>query len=420
MKALFLAASSEAWGETLIGLSLARKARYAGVESRFVIDPHTQLLLADSGFAYEVLDPGNAEAAERLIDAAVRDFAPDAIVLSDYFMYVRLADIREGFDPWFIDRYKRPIVPIDFWELDAGSEEGDIFGGRGQSIFEERGRLTELCPRLRPVPPCHISQSSGRALAFSVCDEDARPSPSATNRIRKELGVPSDGRLILLTMPKWQLERFGDPDGDRVADLVPALLGHYLRQLPEGTHFGLVGEVPPRLALPHERTHLLPPCAPRRFDDLVASADLFISLNIPSTTLARSVMSDVPSVVVINSYGFRDTHERDRVLDALDAGPFVRTWSERCTPLYPFRLWPLGCYKFLEPLLAHNSYSTTFAQAELLDEPGTVLLVKRLLYDAQTQAALQEARAAYRAELSKLPDAGETLVQAVAQGHVRV
>src|SRR5262249_26716660 len=99
MKALFLALSSAGYGETLIGLSLARQLASINNSVHFVIDTISQPLLQESGFPFTVLDAQMGPLAGVLVNDAITEFGPDVIVLSDYFTYCGVFAKRFNLDP---------------------------------------------------------------------------------------------------------------------------------------------------------------------------------------------------------------------------------------------------------------------------------------------------------------------------------
>ncbi len=410
MKALFFAMAMGSFGETLIGESLARQVASRGVESQFVIEPISEKLLADSGFVYHVLHPEMGPLAQSAVDGIVGEFGPDVLVLSDYFLFSEVFKYRFGLDPWFIDRYRLPILPIDIWEWESTSFEMDFFA---DFRYQVSRRIERLGTRLRPAPLCHLHANGDDALVFKLLEGEERVSNRMKQDLRKTFGIPGDCRVVLLTASRWQLRDMDDDDGNRVARFVPELVSHYLGQLPQQTHFVVAGEPPPGLALPEERTHFVPPCAPARFNLLVGSVDLFVTLNISATTLVRATLADVPGIVLMNSHSFKTPAEREDVLTAVNASRFVRSWAQRLGRIYPFRVWPIGFHELMEPMLRDNEYTTAIAQAELLDEDSCLDLMRCLLFDETTRSELAEARNAYCDRLAALEDTGSLFARAV-------
>jgi hypothetical protein len=398
-------------GETLIGLTLARQLREYGVESQFVIESRSEMLFADGGFRATTLEPKMGALAMLLVDEVVRNFRPDCIILADYLTYCGAFKTRYGMERWFIDRYELPILPIDIWEWDSTELEVDMFVGQRMVIDS---RIRELPAHLRPVPLCH-PDANGVGMPFCLAEGDERVSLRTRRHLRTSLGLGDGEVLVMLAHARWQLPTGVDKPGHALARAVPELLVHYLRQLPDTVHFVIVGERIPELAsLPQDRCHVLPPCRPSRFNVLVGSVDLLLTLNIGATTLARATLAGVPGLVLVNSASVSSAVELHEHLDRLGAtSPWLRAWAERSLPFYPFRMWPLGFHEFLEPVLTSNPYLETFKRAELLDEATVLATLNALLFDREVRDRLAAEREAYVNLLAQLPDSHDVVERAL-------
>jgi hypothetical protein len=385
MRLLFLALSQHGYGETVIGMSLARQLLPLGVESHFVVEATAEPVVSHGGFGYTVLSESMGPLAGRVLDDVVAEFKPDALVLADYLIFSRAMRTIFLLDPWYIDRYRLPVLPIDIWALDGQHLEMD-FGG--QETIRLDPRIRELTAQLRPVPLTHPEpDGDGRVFPFRLSDADGRVSRRTRGHLHNTLGIPRGHRLAMITFAGWQ--RSPDPRYDerihRVARRVPELLAHYLCALPPTTHCMVIGGMPDAFrALP---------------------ADLLISLNTASTAVAEAILADVPAVVLSNRFTVTDEPPEK-------ASEFVRTWLAGIGPLYPFRIWPLGYHRFLEPLLAGNPYADTLATAELLDEDGVMTVLEAALYDRATRDSYARARAAYHRTVAALPGTCETFTRA--------
>jgi hypothetical protein len=420
MRLLFLALSQHGYGETVIGMSLARQLIPLGVESHFVVEATAAPVISHGGFGYTVLSESMGPLAGQVLDDVVAEFKPDALVLADYLIFSRAMRSIFLLDPWYIDRYRLPVLPIDIWALDGRTLEMD-FGG--QETIRLDPRIGQLTGHLRPVPLTHPQPAGdGRVFPFRLSDADGRVSRRTRGHLHTTLGIPRGHRLALITFAGWQ--HSPDPRYDerfhRIARRVPELLAHYLGALPPTTHFMVIGGMPDAFrALPADRLITLPACMPKRFAVLTGAADLIISLNAASTAVADAILADIPAVVLSNRFsvsgspsdpGAEGDPETPAGLEKMSE--FVRTWLARSGPLYPFRIWPLGYHRFLEPLLAGNPYADTLATAELLDEDGVMTVLEAALYDRATRDAYARARAGYHRTVAALPGTCETFTRA--------
>ena len=412
MNLMFFALSTAGYGETVIGLSLARQLEPLGVRSHFVISPVSEQVLRRSGIPFTTIEPRMGRLVRLLLDEEVAQFKPDAIVLSDYYTYTGVFRERFGLDSWFIEEYGVPILPIDIWEWDKTSCAVDMF----EEDRPTDKRILDMDVLLRPVPLAH-PERAGRAYPFRLWEGTERVTRRTKRHLYETFGLRPRDRLVLLTIAPWQHmpeDKYLSSIGTHVLRGVPRLLAHYLAQLPDTTHFLIIGEAPPELAaLPAGRVHALPPCSPARFTTMLGAADLVLSLNIGATTLGRAVLSDIPAVVLTNGFAVPDASAIGAVEARLGGlTPAVRSWLDGMLPLHQMRMWPLGFYDFLAPILSGNPYTGAFTDLELLDEPAVVRGIERALYDTATRDRLAAARAAYLSILDTQVDTRAVFAEA--------
>ena len=416
MKALFLALSPHGFGETLIGLALADQLASLGVTSQFIVEESGRTILAGRGHEFDVLEPGMGKLAGLIVDDVVQRFRPDLIILADYFTYCTIS-VRYQLDPWFIDRYGIPVVPIDIWEWGGTDFVVDI---AGDHVYRASERFRSSPASLRPVPLAHLEPGDGgHAHPFRVAAGEEPLSARARSRLRSSLGVGERDRLVLLATARWQVtgEAAYSQAASSVASGVPRMVTHYLEQLPARTHFLLIGEIPAAWSgLPAGRVHAAPPCPQQEFGAMLRAADAVLSLNIGGTTVWRAVMAGVPAMVLGNRYRLRDVTDLDRA-DAVDGGftEFVRDAVTEVLPLHPFRMWPLGFHSFLRPMLTDNPYADAVAQAEVLDERTVVNDLTGLLFDTGYRATRLAVQDSYASKVLALPPTGEVFAAVAGQ-----
>ena len=411
MNILFLALSSAGYGETLIGLSLARSLRDQGHKTHFIIDCISSGILSGGEFPHTVLEPQMGPLITLLMDSVIAEFKPEVIVLADYFTYCGVFSKRYKVDPWFIEQYGIPIVPIDIWEWHESEFAIDVFVNKKMPVSR---KILSMEAALRPVPLCRLSTQRDSVFPFALQAGAAPVSSRTREHLRTALGVPKDAKLVMLASAKWQMPTLSDDNGNRLADAVPALLAHYLKRLPDSVHFVNVGERPAALSqLPQDRLHLIPSCAQTRFNVLLGSVDLFVTLNLGATTLTRAVMTGVQGLVIENSIagvGPRDLEPLDATLPLDD---FTRGWLAKTMPIYPFRMWPLGFHDFLEPMLTDNPYLGTFARVQLLDGSNICTTVERMLFERATIDRYKDAQHKYARMVAELDDGASCFSRAM-------
>jgi hypothetical protein len=194
-----------------------------------------------------------------------------------------------------------------------------------------------------------------------------------------------------------------------VVRLLHQLLGVYVDQLGPRVHLIHVGPQPyPLGGALGERYQWQSPVGRRQFEQLVVASDLLLTANVSATTIGWAIQIGVPVVVLENSRMLQSMED----VESLGSGPLSEAarhlWRE-ALPVYPFRLWPLGYYDFLQPLLAENDYCRAFETVELADEPGAVATCQKLLFDAAAGQALAARQRHYVERVEALPNAAEVI-----------
>ena len=356
--------------------------------------------------------------AKLLIDDFVRTVRPDAIVLAEYLNYTHVMSAHFRLNPWFIESYGVPVIPIDLWELERTGFAADLCGGRALAISPH---IKDMDCYLSPVPMARPVPDSRRAIPFRVAEPADLTGPVTSREdTRRELGLGPSDRLVMLVMSSWQLPDVGAAGRRQAASRVPELLAHYLRQLPDDARFLLTGAAPEwsRL-LPMARTLQLPPCSPSRFGELLRAADLMLSLNLSAFTMVRAVLSGTPVMLVTNQFSVTEPGQAGDVADQLGGmSDFARRWLAESVPLHPFRIWPMGFHGFLDSLLAGNPYLSAFTVAELLDEPAVLGGLRGLLYDQEERDRSRVRRADYLSEIAAVADGCTAFRQALSMAGV--
>jgi uncharacterized protein DUF6365 len=418
MRILVFGLSTVAFGDTLVGVGLTNQLRDAGIDAHYVITHATEALVKHHGYPYTLVDPGADHDVRGVIDRVVREFRPDAFVLAEYLNYWGTLVRGFGVDPWFLDEYQLPVLPIDVWEWENTSFRFDVCGREHER--EVSRRILDLPAHLRPVPVCHLGAgAAGRGFPYRILAPEEPLPAAARQAVRAGLGVREQDKLVMVPLAPWQQPARNDPGitemTHRLATRVPGLLASYLEQLPRSTHFLFIGHHVPEAfrALPADRLHILPLCPPERYDALLASADALLSLNATQVTMIRAMLRDIPALLITNRFAVPDAGAVDAVGQELGGfGPHVGSWLRDTAPIAPFRMWPKGLHAFMEPVLSDNPYTDAILHRELLDEDGVVTGLTALLHDPATRDRLAGRQAGYVSAIDALPPAPEVFESA--------
>lgn len=412
MRLLFMATLGQTLHEVTLGLDLAAQLKGAGIDAHFVVDRYNEGQLAAAGHPYTLVDTSMGPGVRDVVARAVRESRPDAIVLSDYMAHWLTHVVNYGIDPWFVDDFGLPVIPIDSVNLENTNLELELLG-RPTRVSD---RILTAPAHLLPVPANRPDATGGRGLPYRADRTLAPPAATARKELRRSLGVRDGERLLMLPVLPWQriMQTQAGPRTRELAVRVPRLVGQYLRRLPSRTRFLAVGPYLDGFALPEDRLHVEESYTAGRYASLLAASDAVLGLFLPSFALERAALVDVPGLFTVNTFDIDGEPGLRRLADAFGGlSPAVRSWLAGFPgPVPPFHMWPLQWNAVVSRLLEDNPLTTTALRTELFDEESVVTGLEAVLYDPGTRDRLAAARADYRDAIAKLPETAEVFLTA--------
>ncbi|WP_432994609.1 DUF6365 family protein [Dactylosporangium sp. CA-233914] len=390
MKVLFLAPSRLSRGDATIAADLARALPRSKFQVGFVAAAEAVSQLHDLGMPTLPLSGGTPAANLAIVDRIVAGFAPDCLVVADPFALqqsrtwsgLSVAGLRE--------RYGRPVAGIDRIGWQAAGYTADLYGGARVTLPS----LLDDCDLvIQPGPPHRIAGAAPVAL---------HPGGLRDGGPRSAGPADADGRpLVFLVNSPWEYRnRLRSLPVAQLIDALPRVLHSHLAALGRPLRVIHVGPRPWRFpAAEHVEYQHFGKMPYQMFQARLAAADLFLTTNALSQTLAQAVLGGVPALLLDNGETLR-----------ADGMP---GWLAACAPLlrtaHPFRVAPLGWHALLEPLLSGNPYAACFVTAGLFDRPAVLSALMSLLDDPPATEELKQRQQRYREQLSTLPALGDTL-----------
>ena len=388
---LFLAAPAAAFGEVATGLRIARELVAEGDRVVFLAGADVALLFEGTGIVHRPVD-AEIFSLERFVTRLIAAERCASLTLVDVTsVYLTLDPIGVELD--FLERLAIPVLALDFWNLQAAGPRWDF--GRDATPIPPAALAFER--RLLPVP---LARPDAGAGVFAALPEPAASAPRAD--LRAELGLGDEDRLVLWPTSRWQQPELQNwKHHARLARQVPVWVASVLARLGTRVHVLHVGpQASPAWEGWGRRYHFAGQVPAARLHGLLSAADLLLSFNTTATTSFAAIATGLPTVVVTNSR----SGPAEAILDAVpDASEALRAWLAGAAPLHAFRLWPLGLFEFLAPVLEDNPFAETFRGVELLDEGALTETVQALLFDEQAAAAERDRQARYRERVRALP-----------------
>lgn len=412
---LLVALHERSWGRAEMAVRVAQELRSVGDEVRFLL--HTSLLPLVDGAGFDAQPVSDhMEGLVRLtLDTLVQQVQPQSVIYFDYFNtcnYLLGLGIK---DTGFLLDYPCTIASLDTWDAALTGTRVDLFGepegslalGDSKTRAEEFNRIAH---RLIPVPIAPCDPKPGRFACLPALTPGLQPaSRKSHDPWRRRLRIPERHRCVLFCSSEWQQIRGAHQGARRVVQLLSRLLGIYLDQLGAEVHLVHVGphDYPLEEVL-GQRYHWVPPQERAEFEKLVATSDLLLNTNVSATTLAWAIQMGVPVVVLQNSRMLRDMETVQLLAQGRLSDSARRLWS-KALPVYPFRLWPLGYYAFLQPLLENNAYTQAFETVEIVEECAVVSTCQALLFEPEARQALASRQRRYVEQVAALPSAAEAV-----------
>lgn len=347
--------------------------------------------LRDLGLPALPLDGESPQDKLAALDSVARAFRPDHLVVTDIFS-LAAAGLRV---PAMRERYGVPVAGFDPIHWQAAGCVVDFYAGhllRISGLLDDYDLVIRPCPVNRPAagePGVVVTRLIGGGLRDGGLHP---PAPAG------ELDRPAGRPVIFLVNSGWEYANItGSTLLGQLIDAMPGIVHSHLAALGRPLRVVHVGprtwDFPIAEHLEYRHFSRLPQ---PMFHEQLAAADLFLTANVTSVTLAQAVLAGVPSLVLQN----HRILDLERLAAAGCEPAWLRAAAPGLTKAGPFRVFPWGWHDLLAPVLADNPYTGCFRTAGVF-ERGTVLReLTALLDDPPSRTALHEAQLSYRDRLA--------------------
>jgi Family of unknown function (DUF6365) len=401
MRHAFLAATAGAVGELNLARTVARELCERGDEAVFLAPQAVSFLFEGSRIEHQPVDGMLPLLAHQLPRALQRGRADSLVLVDVTSVYLTLETVWAS-EADFLARLPLPVVALDVWDLPRTDLRWDF----GTDALPIPPGTLDIRRRLVPVP---FARPGDDRFRFNALPEVEAPSAEERAGMRRELGLSADDRLVLLLSSRWQSPEMQHwKHHQRLARHLPALALEALAALDPRVHVAHVG---PQAFAGGEtlgaRYHWIPQLRPERFHALMGAADVLLTFNTSATSTLSALALGLPVVLAINSHAGRTV---DEVVAHLGGAPApVRRWLEQVVPLYPFRVWPLGLYGLLSPVLEGNPFTAAVRTVEVLDWDALTGACRELLFDPSAREEASRRQSAYCEQVRALPSGAEVL-----------
>lgn len=407
MYILFIVTSFWAYGELLIAVEFAKRAYKAGYKPIFLIPPSHKKIIQNHPFKHTMLIPGSGKINRILLQDIEHCYAPKLVILADFLNY-HFCERHYGLLPKDLEIFSGKIGTFDDFSWDLTSNRMDTYGfhakGYGELSLDDYSFYLSPCPLNHPK-----SDITSKQFCYAHHDNLTWCDEVKKREARKALDIPLDKKVILLTIATWQHTHVAYPQVENFVNISNKMLEHILLQLGDDTFIICVG--PEMIFTTNKPTNYraYKQLQPADFEVCLFASDLFLSSNITSATLAKATLSGIPAIVFFSSVYKQDDKIKQLSNPAFQITPFAQTLFEQVEYCYPFRMFPVGWYDFLTPLVHNNLFCNTLMQVELFDEKGCLEAITDILYNQNVYNQLTLSSKNYLTELEKLPEVNQIL-----------
>lgn len=390
MVAVFIVTSYWAYGELLIAYYFAKTIAACGYKPYFIIPPSHEKVIKDSGFKYSVLIPKLGKINRLLLADCEHKYKPGLVILADFINY-HFCERHYGLTGEDLEVFSGTMGTFDNFHWDLEKREMDTYGFRARNVHGlstggYRFRLLP-CPLVNPG----LTRVDNREFYYSLLNDFLDYDEDMKVKLRKELSLPLHKPICITTTAAWQSTYKQYPHVEHFVHKVDTRFRDILGRVFKNGLLLTVGKDSPIGAGGAGRVIRFDHLSPWDFEKYALASDLFVSRNITSTTLARLALSGLPSAVLINSNPGKDDRQRKREMD------------------YPYRMFPVGWFKFLNPVLKGNPYVNVVKELEIFDVHKTAQGLRTLVLDKELRQECRRQALAFRKSLEKLMKPGEIL-----------
>lgn len=370
-------------GEITIALSVLQRISKQDVEIQFVVYKKMVKQIEDSGFTAISFEVRSVTENRDRFYRIVKEFSPDLILCADVFTL----DYSSTWSGIGFDELKSIGVPVgsfDEYEWEATGFIQDFIGIKpiktNAELLTQSDFLIRPCPVNRAeilddnsIINCSLFDTKSLLASYSA---DIKKKP----QWRESMGIKKDSKIVFIVNSSWEYADVSRKrEATRIIEWMPQIIYHYLLAIKE--HITVI-HVGGRKWLFAESESIdyrhYASVDPVEYKRMLHCADLFCSTNLISVTLSRAALCGIPIVLFQNEKHF----DYEKLKPVLERMPdWYRQMAREVFKVYPFKVFPWGWNKFLNPVMTDNLYIELFDRVPLLEPKKCVDMLYKNLFD---------------------------------------
>lgn len=401
---LFIVTSYWAYGELAIACEFAKRLNHTGVKVHFLVPPTHQKTMQSWGFCFTTFFVRSRVLNVILLKDIEIRLRPRVVILADFLNY-NFCEAHYGLTYEDLKIFSGRIGTFDDFDWVKTKDFMDTYGFKAKRFAEidirKYGFSLCPCPIVNP-----IGAERENTICYRLTDKKLPYCINKTDMYKRKLSIPVGRKLIIYTNAVWQDNYKKYKDVREFVEVNQMLFWHLIENLAKEYTILCIGKES-FYRKQNDNIIFIDSVSPDIFDQYLLAADLFLSRNIVSTSLARAVLSGIPCVCIQNSVHFkRDAkYESDLVMSLKNE--FVKEQLSKLQRSYKYRMFPVGWYYFLQNICDNNPYFETFYQVEQYDIEQTMNTILSLLESKTTYDRLRMKLEKYEIILNHLPHIDE-------------
>jgi hypothetical protein len=395
-------------GEVTIAMGVLESLKN-GAKILFVTHRNMSAQVAANGFDVVALDGPPAESSEKF-KKAFDDFAPGMIICADAFT-MDFSSTWSGIDFSFLKSLGVPVGSFDEYEWDSTGFLQDFAGvpmKMKSELILSSDFLIRPCPVNKPE-----AAPGGRVASCSLFSLDKLTAQRDKDLEGKEawrasMGIPKERKLAFIVNSTWEYLDVGRSlETLKLMKWLPRMVAAYFAHLKAPlTVFHIGGkkwDFPIEERIDYRHFSSMPPSL---YNRALHCSDLFCGTNLISVTMSRAALCGVPVALFQNGKHV----DFSKLQPALGKMPqWYQDMAGEVGKALPFKVFPWGWHKFLQPVMENNPYSETFAKLPLFEAKKCVDTLHALLFDEAFKAGQRRKQELYAQMLKELPPASKIL-----------
>lgn len=374
--ALFVSLNSDARGENIHGIFVAKKIHKQGINIVYIATKENKILLKDFPFRFYLLNQSQFEETINIIENIIRKDKIDYIILADYFTNSVIFR-KYKLSLKILSKFNLPLFCIDTWNSKITGQVVDFIPNIKLNVDRYDNIFVNS---IVPSPVASIISTQNNICNF-LSNANFNIVKSQYS-FKEQLGISDSSKIILFCTSRWQTSFSLNNDSKRIYNFLTEFLVYLFLNLPKEIILIHIGETSfnnCQYTL-KERYIRLPFLSPSDFNRLFYCIDILLSANIASTLIAKAISYRKPVINLFNSLSNESLQNSKKSMIFENNNKFESV-LKRASPIYPFYLWPTGMYFFLKPLINNNDLLGAILNFEITDITKTIETINKLLFN---------------------------------------